>query len=76
MEAARAGFMVGVGGGGEHKHVLGYGKRNLGRKRELRGWSGNRGKNLLLPTPLLGGSGGVVNSLDFCLASLKSLGCF
>ena len=25
---------------------------------------------------LLGGSGGVVNSLDFCLASLKSLGCF
>ena len=26
--------------------------------------------------PLLGGSGGVVNSLDFCPASLKSLGCF
>ena len=25
---------------------------------------------------LLGDSGGVVNSLDFCLASLKSLGCF
>ena len=25
---------------------------------------------------LLGSSGGVVNSLDFCLASLKSLGCF
>ena len=25
---------------------------------------------------LLGGSGGVVNSLDFFLASLKSLGCF
>ena len=25
---------------------------------------------------LLGGSGGVVNSLDFCLASLKSLGRF
>ena len=25
---------------------------------------------------LLGGSGGVVNSLDFCPASLKSLGCF
>ena len=24
---------------------------------------------------LLGGSGGVVNSLDFCPASLKSLGC-
>ena len=24
----------------------------------------------------LGGSGGVVNSLDFCPASLKSLGCF
>ena len=23
-----------------------------------------------------GGSGGVVNSLDFCPASLKSLGCF
>ena len=26
--------------------------------------------------PLLGDSGGVVNSLDVCLASLKSLGCF
>ena len=25
---------------------------------------------------LLGDSGGVVNSLDFCLALLKSLGCF
>ena len=25
---------------------------------------------------LLGGSGGIVNSLDFCPASLKSLGCF
>ena len=25
---------------------------------------------------LLGDSGGVINSLDFCLASLKSLGCF
>ena len=25
---------------------------------------------------LLGGSGWVVNSLDFCLALLKSLGCF
>ena len=25
---------------------------------------------------LLGDSGGVVNSLDFCPASLKSLGCF
>ena len=25
---------------------------------------------------ILGDSGGVVNSLDFCLASLKSLGCF
>ena len=25
---------------------------------------------------ILGGSGGVVNSLDFCPASLKSLGCF
>ena len=28
------------------------------------------------PVSLLGGSGGAVNSLDFCLASLKSLGCF
>ena len=27
-------------------------------------------------TAVLGGSGRVVNSLDFCLASLKSLGCF
>ena len=27
-------------------------------------------------THLLGDSGGVVNSLDFCPASLKSLGCF
>ena len=27
-------------------------------------------------TCLLGGSGGVVNSLDFYPASLKSLGCF
>ena len=25
---------------------------------------------------LLGDSGGVVNSLDFCMASLTSLGCF
>ena len=25
---------------------------------------------------ILGDSGGVVNSLDFCPASLKSLGCF
>ena len=25
---------------------------------------------------LLGGSGGVVNALDLCPASLKSLGCF
>ena len=25
---------------------------------------------------LLGSSGGVVNSIDFCPASLKSLGCF
>ena len=25
---------------------------------------------------VVGGSGGVVNSLDFCPASLKSLGCF
>ena len=24
----------------------------------------------------MGGSGGAVNSLDFCWASLKSLGCF
>ena len=28
------------------------------------------------PICLLGDSGGVVNSLDFCPASLKSLGCF
>ena len=27
-------------------------------------------------TQLLGDSGGVVNSFDFCPASLKSLGCF
>ena len=34
--------------------------------------------DILLPTLdcRLGGSGGVVNSLDFCQASLKSLGCF
>ena len=31
---------------------------------------------LLVWAYLLGDSGGVVNSLDFCLASLKSLGCF
>ena len=30
---------------------------------------------LFIPS-LLGDSGGVVNSLDFCLSSLKSLGCF
>ena len=29
-----------------------------------------------MPLWLLGDSGGVVNSLDFCPASLKSLGCF
>ena len=29
-----------------------------------------------LTGPVLGGSGGVVNSLDFFPASLKSLGCF
>ena len=39
------------------------------------------GRQVLLFLPqavmqLLGGSGGVVNSLDFCPASLKSLGCF
>ena len=28
------------------------------------------------PIYILGNSGGVVNSLDFCPASLKSLGCF
>ena len=28
------------------------------------------------PLGVLGDSGGVVNSLDFCPASLKSLGCF
>ena len=27
-------------------------------------------------SPLLGGSGRVVNSLDFCPSSLKSIGCF
>ena len=32
--------------------------------------------NLAEKVPLLGYSGGVVNSLDFCPASLKSLGCF
>ena len=31
---------------------------------------------VLQNTVLLGDSGGVVNSLDFCPASLKSLGCF
>ena len=30
----------------------------------------------VVPSSLLGDSGGVVNSLDFCLASLRSLGCF
>ena len=25
---------------------------------------------------ILGGSGGIINSLDFCPASLTSLGCF
>ena len=30
---------------------------------------------ILLCTQVLGDSGGVVNSLDFCPASLKSLGC-
>ena len=34
-----------------------------------------RGKNAFWGI-LLGDSGGVVNSLDFCPASLKSLGCF
>ena len=34
------------------------------------------GMSLVDLTGLLGGSGRVVNSLDFCLASLKSLGCF
>ena len=32
--------------------------------------------NVILLTFLLGSSGEVVNSLDFCPASLKSLGCF
>ena len=31
---------------------------------------------LVCMCPLLGGSGGVVNSLVFCPASIKSLGCF
>ena len=30
----------------------------------------------ILDSSLLGDSGGVVNSLDFCPAMLKSLGCF
>ena len=34
------------------------------------------GVALLVEWCLLGDSGGVVNSLDFCPASLKSLGCF
>ena len=33
-------------------------------------------KLIAMETPVLGDSGGVVNSLDFCPASLKSLGCF
>ena len=36
----------------------------------------HRGLDRLLHIVLLGCSGGVVNSLDFCLASLKSLSCF
>ena len=33
-------------------------------------------KSQTMNIELLGGSGGFVNSLDFCLASLKSFGCF
>ena len=33
-------------------------------------------KSQTMNIELLGGSGGFVNSLDFCLASLKSIGCF
>ena len=36
----------------------------------------NKPASMLINGELLGGFGGVVNSLDFCPASLKSLGCF
>ena len=37
---------------------------------------GGKGERTSVQSALLGDSGGVVNSLDFCPASLKSLGCF
>ena len=49
------------------------------------GWGGGGGRGgvgrfftgqRVILSMLLGDSSGVVNSLDFCLASLKSLGCF
>ena len=49
---------------------------------EPRSWFNEHGYKLCQwkafrpPAQLLGGSGGVVNSLDFCTASVKSLGCF
>ena len=36
----------------------------------------NKPASMLINGELLGGLGGVVNSLDFCQASLKSRGCF
>ena len=36
----------------------------------------SEGRGSVSSLVLLGDSGGVVNSLDFCPASLKSLGCF
>ena len=48
------------------------------------GWAGGRARAracvwvcvFLVRMGVLGDSGGVVNSLHFCLASLKTLGCF
>ena len=48
--------------------VNGLGRWKLGQERNSLPW--------VKQACLLGDSGGVVNSLDFCPASLKSLGCF
>ena len=62
---------AGVGGGGGGLLLL------LQRSRKICKSTRKHVLCWVLPAGyLLGDSGGVVNSLDFCPASLKSLGCF
>ena len=56
--------------------IHGQGRHCLWRIASLSTPQGKGTVHSVWSSSLLGGSGGVVNSLDFCPASLKSLGCF